>query len=512
MVRVLDEAGSIRDDNAYFDTVIPWSTVMVGVWAAGSLLWFLLAIVRLTHFGILLRYAEPASENLRAETRRIAATYNLRNLPRVLLVAAKVPPLIWSFGNRNCMVLPIGLLSQLEADQRSGLLAHELAHLKRRDHWVRWLEFVVLGIYWWNPVAWWARGQIQRAEEECCDRWVLWAFPDMGHQYAQALLETVDFLADSPSAKPAIATAFCQGNSLKRRIEMIVSNRISQQLTWKTRTVLMLCSLLVVPLLFVGATIAQTVNETNVQASDAEPPREQETGGASGKQSAEGLTANYHCDFRDGHFDRDHLLPVGSLSTYSWTLLKPEPRGLRITIPWHQGKEKPTLGIAPTLKIHGDFQITATYELVAADTPEVFLPVGGQIYVMAEKTLNGASILRGVMPEGKQVYCLYWALRDETGRKSRSEIALAETRRGRLRFVRTGESLLFLVAEDDDEEFKELKKVKFGREPIGLFRAESITNGTPCTAETLWSDIDISAEKLEAIEIPLRDTSDVGTP
>lgn len=215
------------------------------------------------------------------------------------------------------------------------------------------------------------------------------------------------------------------------------------------------------------------------------------------------LADQQHFDFRRSQFDRERLMPVGNLSLYSWSLLKPEPRGLRITIPWHQGKEKPTLGISPAFIIHGDFRITASYELVAADTPEAPAPVGGQIYIMAQETGNGASILRGVMPGGQQVYALFWAVRDETGRTPAFQTVAAEARRGRLRFARTGNMLHLLVAEEGSDEFRELAKVEFGSEPIGMFRAESITNGAPSGVETLWDQIEIDAEKLEPIEISL---------
>lgn len=215
------------------------------------------------------------------------------------------------------------------------------------------------------------------------------------------------------------------------------------------------------------------------------------------------LADQQHFDFRNSQFDRERLLPVGNLSPYSWSLLKPEPHGLRITIPWHQGKEKPTLGISPAFIIHGDFRITASYELVAADTPEAPVPVGGQIYIMAQETGNGASILRGIMPEGRQVYALFWAVRGETCRVPVFQTVAAESRRGKLRFVRTGKMLHLLVAEEGSDQFRELANVEFGSEPIGMFRAESITNGAPCGAETLWNGIEIDAEKLEPIEISL---------
>jgi beta-lactamase regulating signal transducer with metallopeptidase domain len=60
------------------------------------------------------------------------------------------------------------------------------------------LELAVLAIYWWCPLAWWARRELQRAEEECCDPWVLAILPESARAYALALVEAVDFLSDAP--------------------------------------------------------------------------------------------------------------------------------------------------------------------------------------------------------------------------------------------------------------------------------------------------------------------------
>jgi len=75
------------------------------------------------------------------------------------------------------ILLPRDLWAELSEEQRDTLLLHELAHLRRRDHWVRRLELVVLGLYWWLPVAWWACRCLHEAEEECCDAWVIEQFP-----------------------------------------------------------------------------------------------------------------------------------------------------------------------------------------------------------------------------------------------------------------------------------------------------------------------------------------------
>ena len=229
--------------------------VLVGVWIAGSAGWYVLACRRLCRFRQLLRYSSPASEQLLAEVTGIADRYGIRHIPQVRVVNAALPPLLGSFGGRSTMVLPHGLLCTLGDDERVTLLAHELAHLKRRDHWTRWFEFLVLGIYWWNPVAWWARAEVQQAEEECCDAWVLWLFPGHAPLYAQTLMNTVEFSSRSTAPVLHVVTAFTRGHSLTRRIELIISERVPHRLSWPTRITLLLFCLTVVPVSLFGSQV-----------------------------------------------------------------------------------------------------------------------------------------------------------------------------------------------------------------------------------------------------------------
>ena len=53
-----------------------------------------------------------------------------------------------------------GILGVMNERELTGVLAHELAHVRRRDHLVRWLEWLACVAFWWNPVAWWAMAAI----------------------------------------------------------------------------------------------------------------------------------------------------------------------------------------------------------------------------------------------------------------------------------------------------------------------------------------------------------------
>ena len=84
----------------------------------------------------------------------------------------------------------IYLPSRMTEPQLSRVLAHEMAHLKRHDHWWKPLGFLLLSIYWFNPLVWIAYILLCRDIEMACDERVV---RDMGTaeraDYAQALLD-----------------------------------------------------------------------------------------------------------------------------------------------------------------------------------------------------------------------------------------------------------------------------------------------------------------------------------
>ena len=67
----------------------------------------------------------------------------------------------------------IYLPSGLDEVQRQNVLAHEKAHLARRDHWWKPLGFALLAVYWFNPVLWLAYTLLCRDIELACDERVI---------------------------------------------------------------------------------------------------------------------------------------------------------------------------------------------------------------------------------------------------------------------------------------------------------------------------------------------------
>ncbi len=67
----------------------------------------------------------------------------------------------------------IFLPSSMEECDVSHVLAHENAHLARRDHWLKLLGFLLLTVHWFNPVLWLAYVLLCRDIELACDEKVI---------------------------------------------------------------------------------------------------------------------------------------------------------------------------------------------------------------------------------------------------------------------------------------------------------------------------------------------------
>lgn len=213
--------------------VLPnWLEIASGLWVSGTVLTFSLMAMRIHRFRRLLRLARPASPELHDRVQALANRLGLARSPDVCWLPGAVPPMIWAWGGRPRLILPDELWDRLGDRQHEALLLHELAHLKRHDHWVRYLELLTTGLYWWLPAVWWTRQMIREAEEQCCDAWVVWASPDSTKAYAQTLLDTVDFLSHAVPAVGLPASGLGHVHHLKRRLVMILNPTTPRRLTW----------------------------------------------------------------------------------------------------------------------------------------------------------------------------------------------------------------------------------------------------------------------------------------
>lgn len=78
---------------------------------------------------------------------------------------------------------------KLDEQEMGYVIAHERAHIKRRDYWWKPLGFLLMTVYWFNPLMWIAYILFCRDIELACDETVVNVMEDEDKAaYAQALL------------------------------------------------------------------------------------------------------------------------------------------------------------------------------------------------------------------------------------------------------------------------------------------------------------------------------------
>jgi BlaR1 peptidase M56 len=147
-------------------------------------------------------------------------------------VRDRVSPMIWC-GVSPKLILPIGLWGELDDAGRRAVIHHELAHLKRRDHWLRWAELVIGCVYWWHPMVWWVRRKLREEADNCCDAWVTALLPTERRAYASALVRTKAYL-NHPHSTPGpvgLGVTTATAKRFARRLTMVMTHRSNPRLS-----------------------------------------------------------------------------------------------------------------------------------------------------------------------------------------------------------------------------------------------------------------------------------------
>ncbi len=216
-------AGSKQATSSESDEpIVDWAALVGSLWGAGSGLLFLVLLVRTARFQRLLRQAGKAPDSTQKLARELAGRIGLRRLPEMRVVDARVSPFVWSYGLRPKVILPRNLLGSLEEEDLSLVLTHELSHIKRGDHWVRWFETAPLLLFWWCPVVWFVRRELRLAEEQCSDASVTELFPDSNCRYVETLVTVCDLQGGRCASDFALGF---NESSTTRRCRMILDQK-----------------------------------------------------------------------------------------------------------------------------------------------------------------------------------------------------------------------------------------------------------------------------------------------
>jgi beta-lactamase regulating signal transducer with metallopeptidase domain len=203
-----------NDILAAADESVPWLTILVAAWLVGALVMtaaLITSLVRIARFRrqcslVTGRWRELADELLLHAPESQSVTL-LQSRDSSLLVTCGVV--------RPHIILPADASAWTDARARI-VLAHELAHVARRDVHVQLVAELLRVVQWMNPLVWLACRRLRQESEYACDDVVLTRGVEPT-EYATHLLDVARQLSGRHRLWAA-ATPIAQPSTLEQRI------------------------------------------------------------------------------------------------------------------------------------------------------------------------------------------------------------------------------------------------------------------------------------------------------
>ncbi len=128
------------------------------------------------------------------------------------------------------ILFPVGLVTQLSIEQVEVILLHELAHIRRHDYLINWMQSILELLFFYHPAVWWLSTQVREAREHCCDDLVLKAGQRGKMLYARTLTQVSAY---SINSKSKLAMSYNGNNqSFTQRVKRLFG-QADQGLDWR---------------------------------------------------------------------------------------------------------------------------------------------------------------------------------------------------------------------------------------------------------------------------------------
>lgn len=224
------KAEGSSDATSRFSLALPWWLLpaVTSVWMTGTAV----LLIRLLVGTFVLRSwalrAAPLSASATLIADRVARRLGLRQLPAIVASREVDEPLAAGVISPRIFV-PLDWLRTLSDECLEAILAHELAHLRRGDLRVNFVQRMIEALWFFHPAVWWLTRRVRRERELCCDREAVSA---TGNPLAYAA--ALEFVVERALAarRPGVATGMGDDSmAVLRRVKAVLGAPSDQPAT-----------------------------------------------------------------------------------------------------------------------------------------------------------------------------------------------------------------------------------------------------------------------------------------
>lgn len=137
-----------------------------------------------------------------------------------------------------------------DRDAFNAILAHEMAHVRRRDELFLWLQELALILHPSNPMLWLANVRLHRYRERLCDAHAIQAADIDPRAYGRVLIQQLERASIHAEINRSGTFFFESKRSLKQRIQSLFNQKEIDMVPLKTTraALLVICAALLLPL------------------------------------------------------------------------------------------------------------------------------------------------------------------------------------------------------------------------------------------------------------------------
>jgi TonB family protein len=261
---------------------IDWLAMVYRVWIAGTVFSLSILVCGIAWLIWLGSRAHDAGPQWQRITDDLRAQLSIRQ--RVRVAMTRHPAVLVTWGAlAPVILLPAGASAWPEERIRL-VLAHELAHLVRRDWIIQLLAEIGRAVNWFNPLFWLACARLRRESEYACDDIVL-DLGNSGTSYASHLVAVArSFSVHGRTWLPAPSIA--RPSTLERRVRAMLNPQVNRRPVSRLRR-----AALAIVLIAVAVPIAAVTSIAGAPSGVLRDPMNRVLPGATVRLSAIGTDA-----------------------------------------------------------------------------------------------------------------------------------------------------------------------------------------------------------------------------